>query len=76
MKKRFKFQKMKGEESMLNKTMSKTETVTISKEEYEQLLKAKSNLEYLEKLDRSEQQLREGKVIRKTWEELEEMANG
>ena len=61
---------------MLNETMAKTETVTISREEYEQLLKAKNNLEYLEKLDRSEQQLREGKVIRKTWEELEEMANG
>lgn len=61
---------------MLNETMAKTETVTISREEYEQLLKAKNNLEYLEKLDHSEQQLREGKVIRKTWEELEEMANG
>lgn len=37
---------------MLNKTMIKTETVTISKLEYEQLLKAKNNLQYLEKLDR------------------------
>ena len=61
---------------MLNETITTSETVTISREEYEQLLKAKNNLEYLEKLDRSEQQLREGKVIRKTWEELKEMANG
>ncbi|MBR1743124.1 MAG: hypothetical protein IJ733_14900 [Lachnospiraceae bacterium] len=61
---------------MLNETITTSETVTISREEYEQLLKAKNNLEYLEKLDRSEQQLREGKVIRKTWEEPKEMANG
>lgn len=58
--------------------MNSTENsiVTITKQEYEDLLKAKRNLEYLEKLDRSEQQLREGKVVVKTWEELEAMANG
>ena len=52
----------------------KKQTVTITKEEYDQLIKAKNNLEYIKMLDRSFQQAREGKVIIKTWEELEAMA--
>ena len=51
------------------------EKVTIPKMEYDSLLKARQNLEYLEKLDRSQQQLREGRVIYKTMEELEAMLN-
>lgn len=51
-------------------------TVTIAKSEYDDLVKAKKNLEYLEMLSESRQQMREGRVITKTWEELEAMANG
>lgn len=61
---------------MLNETITETETVTISREEYEQLLKAKSNLEYLKKLDESYEQKRAGHIITKTEEELEAMLNG
>lgn len=42
--------------------MNATETVTIPKSEYEMLLKAKHNLEYLEMLDECEEKIREGKV--------------
>ncbi|MBR1634643.1 MAG: hypothetical protein IJ682_06230 [Lachnospiraceae bacterium] len=52
------------------------EMVIITKEEYEDLQRAKRNLAYLEMLDESQEQLRQGKVITKTWEELEAMANG
>ena len=49
--------------------------VIISKAEYEDLQKAKRNLAYLEMLDESAEQQRQGKVIVKTWEELDAMAN-
>ncbi len=52
------------------------DTVTISRNEYEDLLKAKRNLEYVLMLDESYEQQREGRIITKTWEELEAMANG
>ena len=42
---------------------------------YNELQKAKANLEYLMKLDESYKQLEEGKVVIKTMEELEKMAN-
>ena len=51
-------------------------TITISKTEYEDLLKAKRNLEYMLMLAESRKQQDEGKVITKTWEELEALANG
>lgn len=38
------------------------------------MAKAKRNADYLAKLDRSDQQLKEGRVIVKTMEELEAMA--
>lgn len=47
----------------------------ISQAEYEDLLRAKRNAEYLEKLDRSFNQLAQGRVVNKTMEELEAMAN-
>ena len=59
-----------------NKTMTKKDMVTISREEYEQLLKAKNNLEYLKKLDESYEQKRNGHIITKTEEELEALLNG
>ena len=42
---------------------------------YNELQKAKQNLEYFQKIERSFKQAEEGKVIVKTMEELEAMAN-
>lgn len=42
---------------------------------YNELLKAKQNLEYMMKLEESFKQLDEGKIVVKTMDELEEMAN-
>ena len=52
------------------------ETVTITKSEYEALLKAQRNLDYLNMLRESYDQMVQGKVITKTMEELEAMTNG
>lgn len=49
--------------------------VMISEHEYNAMLKAKRNVEYLESLNRSIQQLKEGKTITKTIEELIAMEN-
>ena len=49
--------------------------VLISLEQYNRVMKALRNAEYLEKIDKSMQQLREGKVVVKTMEELEAMTN-
>ena len=42
---------------------------------YNELQKAKQNLEYIQKLEESFKQVEEGKVVVKTMEELEAMAN-
>ena len=47
--------------------------VVLSEKEYNELEKAYRNNEYLAKLDKSIQQLAEGKVVVKTIEELEAM---
>lgn len=49
--------------------------VMISMEEYNAMLKAKNNAEYLYLLDKSIDQMNNGKVISKTIEELEAMEN-
>lgn len=48
--------------------------VILSEKDYKELEKAKNNAAYLEMLDKSDEQLREGKVVVKTMEELEAMA--
>ena len=48
--------------------------VILSEESYKAMEKARNNAEYTEMLDRSDRQLKEGKVIVKTMEELEAMA--
>ncbi|MBO6133429.1 MAG: type II toxin-antitoxin system Phd/YefM family antitoxin [Lachnospiraceae bacterium] len=48
--------------------------VIIPEYKYNELVKARNNLEYLEKLKLSDWQKRHGKVIVKTIEELEAMA--
>ncbi|MBE6711558.1 MAG: type II toxin-antitoxin system Phd/YefM family antitoxin [Ruminococcaceae bacterium] len=47
--------------------------VLISLEKYNELMRAVRNAEYLAKIDRSLEQLREGRIIAKTMEELEAM---
>ncbi|MCM1084017.1 MAG: type II toxin-antitoxin system Phd/YefM family antitoxin [Clostridium sp.] len=47
----------------------------INEAEYNALQKAKRNAEYLDMLDKSDKELRDGKVIVKTMEELEAMEN-
>ncbi len=49
--------------------------IIISEKEYNEMLKAKQNAEYLAKLDRSQKQLEQGKTISFTSEELKEMEN-
>lgn len=48
--------------------------VILSEKDFKAMEKASRNAEYLAMLDKSDQQLREGKVIVKTMEELEAMA--
>ena len=48
--------------------------VILSEKDFKAMEKARRNAEYLAMLDKSDQQLREGKVIIKTMEELEAMA--
>ena len=48
--------------------------VVLSEKEYNELDKARRNVEYLAKIDESLHQVAEGHVIVKTMEELEEMA--
>jgi antitoxin YefM len=49
--------------------------VIISLEEWNAMVKAARNSEYLDMIDRSMEQAKLGKVVVKTIEELEEMAN-
>lgn len=47
--------------------------VLMSLEQYNSVMKAVRNSEYLDKIDKSMKQLEEGKIVVKTMEELEEM---
>lgn len=49
--------------------------VLISLEQYNYVMKALRNAEYLEKIDKSMQQIKDGKIVTKTIEELEAMTN-
>ena len=53
----------------------KENMVWIDLSAYNELQKAKENLEYLMKLEESHKQIKEGKVVVKTMEELEAMAD-
>ena len=48
--------------------------VVLSEREYNELEKARRNVEYLAKIDRAFLRVAEGRVVVKTMEELEEMA--
>ncbi len=49
--------------------------VVISVQDYEEMKKAKNNAEYLTMLKQSDEELKAGKVVYKTMEELESMEN-
>lgn len=49
--------------------------VIMSLDKYNDITKAARNAEYLDMIDRSMEQIKQGKVVLKTMEELEEMAN-
>jgi len=48
--------------------------VILSETEYKALEKARNNSEFFEKLNRSDEQIKTGRYVIKTFEELEEMA--
>ena len=48
--------------------------VIISEQDYKELEKARNNVSYLARLDLADEQIRQGKVVVKTIEELEAMA--
>ncbi len=49
--------------------------VIMSLDKYNDIMRAARNAEYLDMIDRSMEQIKQGKVVLKTMEELEEMAN-
>lgn len=49
--------------------------VILSLEKYNELVKAARNAEYLDAIDKSIEQITQGKVVVKTMEELEDMEN-
>ena len=49
--------------------------VIISLEKYNEMMRAARNAEYLDMIDRSMEQINKGKIVVKTTEELEGMAN-
>lgn len=53
----------------------KKNVVLISEDEYNELQRIKKNSEYMYKLNISMEQAKQGRVIVKTMEELEELAN-
>jgi len=50
--------------------------VIMSLEKYNDMMRAARNAEYLDMIDRSMEQIKQGKVVLKTIQELEEMTNG
>ena len=61
-----------GEPVIVSRKENKN-VVLISEAEYNELGKARKNAEYLEKLNREDEQIRNGKIVTKTMDELLEM---
>lgn len=68
--------KVFGGETLIISRPKNENVVMISESEYNEMLKAKRNAEYLAMLDESIEQHKRGEVIVKTIAELEQMANG
>lgn len=72
---KFYIEKATSGESVIITRPKHKNAVLIGEDEYNELLRIKSNAEYLMKLDRSIAQAQQGKIVVKTMEELEAMAN-
>jgi len=58
----------------VRQAFGRKKVVILSEKDYKEMLKAKRNAEYLAKLDASVKQLKNGKTVTFTIEELEAMA--
>ena len=63
----------KGEKVVVSRPHN-ANLVVLSEKEYNELDKARRNMEYLSMIDKSMKELNEGKVVVKTMDELEAMA--
>lgn len=63
-----------GGETLVVPRKENKNVVILSEREYKEMEKARNNMAYLAKLDLADEQIRQGKVIVKTMEELEAMA--
>lgn len=63
-----------GGETVVVPRKENKNVVILSEREYKELEKARNNMAYLAKLDLADEQIRQGKVVVKTMEELEAMA--
>lgn len=63
------------DETVIVTRKNEKNVVLLSMEKYNAITKAARNAEYLDMLDRSMEQAKEGRVIIKTIEELEEMTD-
>ncbi|MBQ2679688.1 MAG: type II toxin-antitoxin system Phd/YefM family antitoxin [Firmicutes bacterium] len=63
------------DETVIVTRKNEKNVVLLSMEKYNAMTKAARNAEYLDMLDRSMEQAKEGRVIIKTIEELEEMTD-
>jgi antitoxin YefM len=64
-----------GETVIVSRPRSQN-VVLLSEKDYNEIIKAKQNAEYMAMIDKSFQELEEGNVVVKTIEELEAMTNG
>ncbi len=67
--------KVIGGETIIISRPRNENVVMLSEREYNTIIKAKQNAEYLAKLQRSREQLKNGETIVMSMEELENMAN-
>ncbi len=72
---KFYIDKAVGGDSIIITRPKRKNAVLISEEEYNELQRIKQNAEYMFKMNVSIQQAREGKVVMKSMEELERLAN-
>ena len=63
-----------GERVLISSPENKN-IIMISEKEYKEMAKAARNAEYLAMLDKSDQELKSGKIVAKTMDELEAMEN-
>lgn len=59
-----------GGETVIVSSQTDKNIIMLSEQEYNEMAKAKRNAAYLEKLDRAEEQVKNGQVVVKTMQEL------